>query len=259
MGGFDMAMKREEALPRAIQSGIDVLVFNTDIDEDLAYLKDGLHRGLLTEERLDDAVLRILAMKKRMEKLKKIVPEKVPARIRKEVADRSITLVKSKDDALPLTLEKYESIELIPLGNDHCPDGSITERVKTRFEKAGYPVTVFDIDQVEMHGPKKLNPKVLHLYLCNEEAASNRITVRISWQKKHALDGPRFVNEVPYVFVSFANPYHLQDIPRVKDFVNAYTADKDVIDALVDKLLGKSDFKGRSPVDAFCGLEDTRI
>ena len=27
---------------------------------------------------------------------------------------------------------------------------------------------------------------------------------------------------------------------------------------LVDKMMGRSEFKGVSPVDAFCGIEDTR-
>ena len=34
---------------------------------------------------------------------------------------------------------------------------------------------------------------------------------------------------------------------------------EDTLLALVHKLLGKSEFKGISPVDAFCGMMDTRI
>jgi beta-N-acetylhexosaminidase len=32
-----------------------------------------------------------------------------------------------------------------------------------------------------------------------------------------------------------------------------------VLDAVVEKLLGRSTFKGHSPVDAFCGKWDTRL
>ena len=42
---------------------------------------------------------------------------------------------------------------------------------------------------------------------------------------------------------------------EVKDHQEAI---KLVLKALVDKMMGRSEFKGVSPVDAFCGLEDTR-
>ena len=91
------------------------------------------------------------------------------------------------------------------------------------------------------------------------ETASNQTSVRINWNKKHALDSPRFVNEIDYIFISFANPYHLIDVPRIRTFINSYTANKKVIEATIDKILGKSDFKGTSPVDPFVGLLDTHL
>ena len=76
---------------------------------------------------------------------------------------------------------------------------------------------------------------------------------------KHALDMPRYVNEEPSVFVSFSNPYNLQDVPRVKTYINAYTATETVIEVVLEKLMGQSGFTGVSPVDPFCGLIDTRF
>jgi beta-N-acetylhexosaminidase len=48
-------------------------------------------------------------------------------------------------------------------------------------------------------------------------------------------------------------------VPRVKTFVNGYTSSEHVVEALVDKLLGKSPFKGTSPVDPFCGYWDAKL
>ena len=55
------------------------------------------------------------------------------------------------------------------------------------------------------------------------------------------------------------NPYHLLDVPRVKTFINSYDSADCTLDAIVDKLLGRSEFKGISPVDAFCGKWDTHL
>ena len=61
------------------------------------------------------------------------------------------------------------------------------------------------------------------------------------------------------MFVSFANPYHLLDVPRIKTFINAYKFKDATVRAVVDKLLGRSPFTGVSPVDAFCGKWDTHL
>jgi beta-N-acetylhexosaminidase len=70
---------------------------------------------------------------------------------------------------------------------------------------------------------------------------------------------PIYINSVPTIFVSLENPYHLLDVPRIKTFINTYGSTDVILDALIDKLLGKSEFKGVSPVDPFCGKWDTKL
>ena len=63
MGGYCMSMERKDALPASIMEGCDMIVFNTNYEEDLQYILDAIHDGRLTLERLDKAVTRILALK----------------------------------------------------------------------------------------------------------------------------------------------------------------------------------------------------
>jgi beta-N-acetylhexosaminidase len=259
MGGFCQAMERSKAIPAAIAAGVDMIVFNTDIEEDYAYLLDGIKAGIVTPERLDEAVKRVLALKILIRHLQQIVPADVPSDTVRKLADSSITLVKNTGSELPLSHAKYDAVQLISLGNGSCQGQSLRELVRSRLAQDGYQVSFFDIDKVEMHGIGQLPRRTLVLYLANLETASNQTAVRIFWQKKHALDSPRFPFEAPAVFVSFANPYHLIDVPRIHACINAYTASEAVISSLIDKLEGLSPFKGQSPVDPFCGLEDTRI
>ena len=60
------------------------------------------------------------------------------------------------------------------------------------------------------------------------------------------------------VFISTENPYHLLDVPMVRTYINTYGLNEFTLPLLVDKLVGRSAFKGVSPVDAFCGRWDTR-
>lgn len=259
MGGYCQAMERRRAIPESIMAGCDMLVFNTDFEEDYGYILEALEDGRLTEERLNEAVTRILALKAKI--CHRMENDPVPAaKWHEEAADKAITLIKNKQpEKLPMTPERYPQIRLVVLGKDSILDGSVTEIAKSYLEKQGFQVEVYAPLSDDLHGTKHLPTNRLTLYFANYEQASNQTVVRIGWCPKHALDMPRFIHEETSVFVSLANPYHLQDVPRVRTLINAYTATKTTIELAIDKLMGKSDFLGVSPVDAFCGLPDTRL
>lgn len=261
MAGFTQLMPRRNAIPAAVMAGCDMLVFSTDFYEDHQYLLDALADGRLTHERLDEAVTRVLALKAWTQRQKPPVPlaRETALRWRDECADKAVTLVKNTQDVLPLTAEKFPRVRLVTLGDDAMPEGSMTALVEQRLHDAGFETERFDIEQEELHGTSGLDPKRLTLYLCNLTHASNQTALRIFWAKKHALDAPRHVWEEPSIFVSFSNPYHLQDVPRIKTYVNCYSCHASTVNAAMDKLLGASEFKGVSPVDAFCGLPDARL
>lgn len=260
MGGYCQAMERRKAIPTSIMAGCDMLVFNTDFEEDYGYVLDALKTGLLTEERLDEAVTRILALKAKVCFQEPCTEEIQAAAWHRECADKAITLVKNNQpEALPMTPERYPNIRLITLGKDEIPDGSVREIARELLEQAGFRVECYEPFADDLHGTRALPKDRLTLYMANYEQASNQTVVRINWCPKHALDMPRFVNEETSVFVSLANPYGLQDVPRVKTYINAYTATRTTIALTIEKLMGKSKFQGVSPVDAFCGLPDTRL
>ena len=260
MAGFTQVMPRRQALPRAIMSGCDMLVFNTDFEADYRILCDAYEAGELTEQRLDEAVTRILALKARV--CTDVLPEvTVPGKEwHRETADKAITLVKNtQPDKLPMTPDRYPRIKLITLGKDEILDGSVRAIVEETLMKNGFEIEPYDWREDDLHASSDLPQDRLTLYVANHEQWSNQVTIRLSWCPKHALDAPRHVTEEVSVFVSLANPYHLQDVPRIKTYINAYTATRTTIELVIEKLMGKSEFKGTSPVDAFCGLPDTAL
>lgn len=259
MGGYCMSMERRKAIPTSIMAGCDMLVFNTDFEEDYQYVLDALKDGTITEDRLKEAVTRILALKAKVCHENKILPEIKPQQWHKECADMAVTLVKDIQNAIPVKKETYPKIRLIILGEDQIFDGSMEKIATDYFVKEGFEVETYQPFEDDLHGSANLPQNQMTIYLANYQTASNNTSVRIHWCKKHALDSPRFVNEEKSIFVSFSNPYHLQDIPRVRTYINAYTATTCMVETALEKLLGKSEFHGVSPVDAFCGLPDTKL
>ena len=103
MGGYCQAMERRLAIPASIMAGCDMLVFNTDFEEDYQYILDALADGRLSMERLDEAVLRILALKAKV--CRKAENQPVPAALwHEEAAHKGITLVKNtQPEKLPIS------------------------------------------------------------------------------------------------------------------------------------------------------------
>lgn len=63
MIGMFAAMPRKEQVPRAIAAGCDCFLFFNDPEEDFGYMLEGYRSGIITEERLKDALYRILGVK----------------------------------------------------------------------------------------------------------------------------------------------------------------------------------------------------
>lgn len=283
MIGFTSAERREIAVPKSIQSGCDMFLFNKNIEEDFEFMLKGIDNGILSIERVNEAVTRVLATKISLGLIDlknkvKLVPDEDGLKVLKSVeheqwarecADKSVTLVKDTQQLLPITPDKHQRVRLFILGdsnNGGFKDGeSATSTFKEKLEQIGFHVDLYDNNKLDFReifggGIKELKSKYdLVIYVANVETASNQTTVRVDWIHLMAANAPWFVKDIPTMFISTANPYHLFDVPMVKTFINGYSASEYVVDAIIEKITGKSEFKGVNPIDPYCNLWNARL
>ena len=269
MIGYNAILPREELLPATINAGIDMILFNKNIDEDYAFIKKAIENGTLSIERVEEAVLRILATKLTHGLFEAITPETLElkqaahAEKAEAAAKKSVTLVKDRDQLLPLTVERYPRIRMVVLGDSDDggfkEGGKVSDLFQKQLEALGFDVSLYDRQRLDFHeifeeGVAEMNEKFdLALYIANIETASNQTTTRLDWIHLMAADAPWFMKSIPTVFVSTANPYHLFDIPTVSTYINTYTGNKESIEAVIRKMTGAEVFEGINPVDPFCG------
>ena len=277
MVGFLCAMDREKSVPYCIEAGCDMILFNKDYDEDIQFMKKGYEEGILSERRLDEAITRILAMKAALRLHEKrangtLVPDKKNLPVigskehvswARECADKSVTLVKDTQSLLPISPKKHKRV-LYEIMGGCASEKRVEETFVKLMEAEGFEMIPYVKEEFDFNKPIKFesvtefrNKYDLVIYLGNVENASNKTTARLNW---HTIFGagnniPWFVEVVPTMFISLQIPYHLLDVPMVKTYINAYSNHDYVIESVVEKILGKSEFKGVSPVDPFCGKE----
>ena len=63
MVAMTSAMKRSDMLPTAIAAGCDLFLFFNDPEEDFNWMMEGYKKGIITEQRLEEALTRILGLK----------------------------------------------------------------------------------------------------------------------------------------------------------------------------------------------------
>ena len=277
MAGFCSAMERKKAIPLSIENGCDVILFNRNLDEDIRYMMEGYAEGILSEERLEEAVKRILATKAALKLPQKkkegtLVPKAEALGILQckkhvswaaECADQGVTLVKDTQDLLPINPDKQKRI-LLEIMGDFSSNERVTGYFKQKLEKEGFEVTVYKNEGFEVMEDTVEEFKSrydLILYLANIETTSNHTTARLNWHTMFGLGNnmPWMVHEIATMFISIGNPYHLLDAPMVKTYINGYCNSEYVMDAVMEKIMGRSVFKGTSPIDPFCGRADLKF
>lgn len=293
MVGFTCAMPRCEAIPAVIAAGADMILFNKSLDEDYQFLLEGLKTGKVTEERLNEAVTRILATKASLHLPEKQAEGKlVPGAKALEVvgcqqhrawadavADQAITLVRDEQNLLPISSKKFRRVYLNVIQKSNDPEDPLVQQWKALFEKEGFEVTVRDrrttIVPADFGDPNLSREKGmllhemyrsieemkqsydLYVYICNMQNASNNTTLRLNWNVTFGLgdDAPWLTSEIPVMMISTAYPYHLFDAPMMQTYINAYSCEEKFCQAVMEKIMGRSEFKGVSPCDPFCGKD----
>ncbi len=276
MVGFCCAYPRELAVPKAIMSGCDMFLFNKDYDEDIRFMTEGIKKGLLTEERLEEAVKKILATKAKINLNKKDnLPKKELldqvgceefVNIAKKVADEACTLVKDKENILPINPKKHKKVLYEILG-EFPSNARIEKTFKEKMESYGFEMIPYVKETFAWDKPLPFDSITsfkskydLVIYLGNIENVSNQTTNRINWFNLFGLGNnmPWFAKEVPTIFISLQNPYHMLDVPMIGTYINAYENTDIMIETVIEKMLGKSEFKGVSPIDPTCGREELK-
>lgn len=278
MIGLAAAMKRRDYVPKAIAAGCDMFLFFNDLEEDFEYMLNGYRSGVITDERLHDALSRILGLKAmlslpeaqedgtllRQPEDLEIIGSKEHLSYQEEAAEKGITLVKNTKDELPITPETHKRIILYTYygeeGGAFDFNRDSQEIIIEELEKAGFDVTLHtDIQRPKGKIEEYVKNYDVALVFADVQGYATENVVRIRWKASTSNEIPWYVHEVPTVFVSLNYTNHLHDVPMVKTFINSYKNTRTHIRLTIEKMMGKSNFNGQYNENVFCGQWKTRL
>lgn len=291
MIGMAGVMARKDAVPRCIAAGCDMFLFANDFAEDLGYLREGYESGIVTEERLSDALHRVLGLKAHLRLYDEKLHTPDPALLDEvgceqfhtytaEAADRGVTLVKDTRGLLPIDVKEKKKALLVyvrstPNSKADRGDG-VREIITEELQRVGFEVSqcssFYDLENEQ--GPHPMNfvrmmqlgPREefkkkydLVFVFINIKGYAQRNVERLAWSSGHSREMLWYTEELPTVGVSLNYTNHLVDAANIHTFINAYGPNRENIRAAVEKIVGKSEFHGTADESVFCGRWDTRL
>lgn len=279
-------MSRLEAVPWTIACGCDMVLGINDMEEDYAAMKAGIESGVVSEERLLDALYRILGCKAAIGLHKKQKEDRFhPGRealrcigceehlaVARKAAARAVTLVKNTKGQLPLPPDQYRRIGVYVMAGNVGRQQSIygqgvqsggsdqtADHVMETLRRYGYEPERMEssMNKGKIADWKAKYDAVMIFADISGFAQTN--SVRLMWPHPMSSCYPWYIHDIPTVFVSFNYTNHLIDVSRVPGFINAYNNRLETIDETVKRIAGLAEFEGQYEENVWCGTWDTRF
>ena len=200
MVGMTNQMKRKDMLPAAINAGCDMFLFFNDPDEDFATMLNAYKTGTITEERMVEALTRILGLKAAMGLNKKAKEDLCPKAedlpsvlqnpefkaVAPAISRDALTLVKYKDEGvLPLKPEKTKRVMIVHIKGAEGPMAALAalamgggagkktpaEKLRDRLIEKGFDAFIYvsPLDKIKEQIARGEKPS-LNLYFAGKNA-----------------------------------------------------------------------------------------
>ncbi len=206
MVGMTNQMKRTEMLPTAINAGCDMFLFFNDPEEDFTTMLNAYQSGVISQERMTEALTRILGLKAAMGLNKKTKEQLCPSdadlaatlnnpefkAVAPAISKDALTLVKyQQEGVLPLSPEKTRRIMIVSVKGADGPMAALAamamggaapkktpaEKLRDRLIEKGFDAFIYVSPLDKMLAEAKAGkPFNLNLYFAGKNAISDFIS-----------------------------------------------------------------------------------
>ena len=259
MAAVDDMFERGEAAVRAIEAGADVILMPPDLGAAREGIVAAVRAGRLSEARIDRSVLRILRAKERvglnreravdLNRMRAAVGVRPHLAVAREVANRSVTVLKDERDLLPLLGTPTADVYSVTYrrANDLRAGRAFNAGLRRTYGRlrtayADQETTGREYDEI-LARARGMNLTVVSLHV-GVRTASGSVALpeeAVEFVKRLARSGR------PHMVVAFGNPYLLAEFPEVGTYLTAWSGVPVAERAAADAILGRIAVTGRAP------------
>lgn len=259
MNAIDRLYGREEASIRAVLAGADVLLMPPSPEAAIRGVMDGVLSGRIPEERIDRSVLRILGLKEalglhverrvELEAVHRQVGIPAHMALAREVAERSLTLLKNDRGILPLGGTRTANVMSVTYRrpNDLMGGRAFDARLRQTYPRLSTATVGRDSPGSEYDALRgRARASDLVVVSLHVTAVSYSGSVAVSREMSRFIQALADAR-VPHVVVSFGNPYLLSEFPNAQAYLLAWSGAEASQQAAARALFGEIPIQGRTP------------
>lgn len=247
MGAIEQTYGIGEAAVRAIVAGCDMVIIGWQKNKQReAYdaLIRAVKNGRISQKRLDEAAARIMKLKtEKMNNLQnKVLRAEIESvlnggtqkKLAQTITDESVTLLKNRDNLIPLSADENKIIVVSPLYE-------LYREIRKRSKNVFYV-------EVSLRPSEEEKQRILK-YITEASKKADKIVVGII-NRHHAEIVLRLTKkiEIPLIVVSFDSPHYISKFHDIDAFLSVYHYRTGAAETAARALLGEISTKGMSPI-----------
>ena len=233
---------------RAITAGCDVILGPNDAWNAPAGLAQAVRDGILDEEIVNKACLRVLKQKYALGLFSSEKREDVPKRdgwsVAREIAKKSVTLIRDRKNAVPIDFEGKKVMVMEPTHPaNRLSFGLYSNMTLIKETLAKYVPQA----QLALFAPDATDEQIAEL--AKQAKAADIVVFGTSFRSrsgqvglmtKRQLDALKAVHAAnPNMIAVVSNPYVASQLPFVDEIVCCYSTSSVAVEAAVDVIIGK--------------------
>ncbi|MCH8486120.1 MAG: serine hydrolase [Candidatus Cyclonatronum sp.] len=248
-----------EAAVLALNAGADVLLLSPDELTAIFQIKEAVQRGEISESRIDDSVLRILALKidhglmrnaeVNINRISRVVNTRANQLTADRIARESITVLRNNRDILPIRPDRFPKITVIAIAGGRT--GNVGSEFRSELSKYHPDISFHLYD--ERTSEQELNEAIASARQANLIIVGSFLPLTTGRPITFNREQQRFVRRIqqlgrPKVVISFSSPYVVNEIPDADVHILSWTSLGSHSAATAAALFGASDVSGRLPI-----------
>jgi len=259
MGAIVKNYQSSQSSVMVVKAGADVVLLPLNAEEAINAIEDAVKKNEITEERINESVRRLLHAKYRLglaqnrfvdlSKVNRVIERPESVKEANATAEKSITLLRNKDNFFPLTAERANKTLFVVIAADDEPEEGRTfipqaqARTKTRVIRTD-PRTTKEEYEAILSSAQGFDSIVLAPFV---KRAASKGTVALPEKQTEFVRKVISMNK-PVAVIAFGSPYLIRQFPEAQTYVVTYAIEDVAQQAAVKVLFGDAPFAGKLPV-----------
>ncbi|MBE7680567.1 glycoside hydrolase family 3 N-terminal domain-containing protein [Paenibacillus sp. P13VS] len=254
MDGIAEHFGEDQAVERAVNAGVDIILMPQNSAAAHQTLVNAVKNGTIPIETIHASVERILELKakyglfehsesltSKLAKLNQVIGSQGHREVEREIAERAVTLLASRDGKRPDSLQQGDRVVIVAAEEEQA------KQLERQLKQASNNLSLkTDIALIGQAQTKETVAKADYVILASYQFRN--VASQFGWSAYQALINEMNTRNQRYTLLSLGNPYETIYLKNIRSGLTVYGKQVPNTEAGINVLLGHQEATGKLPV-----------